>query len=124
VSDARRELGLAGEQLAEAHLRKLGYRTIARRYATPVGELDLVMRDGDTIVFVEVKTVRDARLADPHERLRPAQQRHLLKAARWFLEHRRWTDRPCRYDVVGVTLSPPAPPHIEHFPDAFAPDHW
>lgn len=122
--DARHELGLQGERLAESFLRKRGLKTIARRYDTPVGELDLVMRERDTLVFVEVKTLRDRRFDDPENRVTPAKQSKLLKAAKWYLTRKRQTERPCRFDVVSVVLGDADNPEIEHFPDAFAPTQW
>jgi putative endonuclease len=123
VTRQRQQMGLQGEQIAERTLRRRGMKTLARRYATPSGEIDLVMRDGRTVVFVEVKTQRNARYADPHERVRAAKQRRLFRAARMFLNHKRWTHRPCRFDVVSVVLSDPDQPQVEHIPDAFTPDH-
>ncbi|MGD8454661.1 MAG: YraN family protein [Phycisphaerae bacterium] len=121
MGDARSELGLQGERLAEKYLRRQGLKTIARRYATPVGELDLVMRDGDTVVFVEVKTRRDRDYADPQDAVNRTKQRRMARCARWFLERRRWGECPCRFDVVGVTIPPAGDPDIEHLPDAFVP---
>jgi putative endonuclease len=124
MSDPRQALGLEGERLAERFLRRLGLKTVARRYSTPVGELDLVMRDGDTVVFVEVKTRRDRDWADPQDAVRGPKQRKLARCAAWFLQHKGWTDRPCRCDVVAVTLPETGDPQIEHFPDAFTPRRW
>ncbi len=124
MSDTRRDLGLQGERLAEAFLKNCGLRPLTRRYNTPVGELDLVMRDADTVVFVEVKTLRDDRFIEPHEHVGRAQQRHLIKAARWLLERKHWMDRPCRFDIVGVVLPDVGEPRIQHFPDAFKPPRW
>lgn len=121
MTQARQEAGRAGERLAERFLQRRGLKTIARRYSTPTGELDLVMRDGDTIVFVEVKTRSSRDLVDPEDTLRARQRRHLLKAARWFIHRRRCDDQPCRFDVVAVVLPPEGEPQIEHFPDAFTP---
>lgn len=117
----RGELGLEGEKLAERFLRRSGLRILARRYATPVGELDLVARDGETIVFIEVKTRRDRRLADPQDAVGLPKQRKLLSAAQWFLHRKRWEDRPCRFDVVSIVLPLQGGPEIEHFPEAFLP---
>ncbi len=119
--DPRHELGLDGEALAESHLKRLGLRPVARRFATPVGELDLVMRDGATLVFVEVKTRRDRRFAAPHDAVSPEKQRRLTRAARWFVHDRRQHDVPLRFDVIGIVVTPDAPPEIEHFRDAFPP---
>jgi putative endonuclease len=124
VCDARKELGLQGERLAEAFLRKRGLKTLARRFSTPVGEIDLVMRQAETIVFVEVKTLRDRAFKDPQDQVKILKQRKLFKAAKWFLMRRRWTDKPCRFDVVAVVLPETGDAEIEHFPDAFAPKRW
>lgn len=96
-------------------------KLLERRYRTPVGEIDLIMRDGHTVVFVEVKTRRDRRLAEPQDSVDAAKQRKLRRCAEWFLHHRRWTDRPCRFDVVAIVLPEGGPPEITHFPDAFVP---
>jgi len=124
VSDLRSELGQRGEKLAEGFLRKQGMKTVARRYRTPVGELDLVMREGETIVFVEVKTQRDTRYQEPQERVRADKRRKLLKAARWFVAQKPWADPPCRFDIVAVTLPEVGEPRIVHFADAFVPQRW
>lgn len=79
------------------------------------------MRDRDTVVFVEVKTLRDRRMMDPEDALRPPQRRRLTKTARWFLHHKRWDDQPCRFDLVTVVLPEDGQPEIEHHPDAFLP---
>jgi putative endonuclease len=122
MSEARAQLGLEGERLAEAFLRRRGLKTVARRFSTPVGEIDLVMRQRETVVFVEVKTLGDRALKDPQDQVMPAKQRKLAKAARWFLSSKRWDDRPCRFDVVAVVLPEHEEPEIEHFPDAFTPE--
>lgn len=124
MADPRRQLGLDGEQHAEAYLRRQGCKTLLRRFATPVGELDLVMRDGDMIVFVEVKTLRSREFADPQDAVRADKQRKMARCARWLIEQRRWHNCPCRFDVVAVILPETGAPEIEHFPDAFQPAGW
>jgi len=124
MSETRIQLGLEGEHLAERFLKKRGLKTLARRFRTPVGEIDLVMREGETIVFVEVKTQSDRAFTDPEARVTLPKQRKLLKAAKWFLTRKRWTDKPCRFDVIGVIIPPTGDPQIEHFPDAFVPERW
>jgi putative endonuclease len=119
--DPRQRLGQHGERLAERFLRRRGLKIVARRFSTPLGELDLVMRDGETLVFVEVKTRRDRVHADPEDAVRRDKQRRMTRAARWLIHQRRWGDRPCRFDVVAVTWPPEGEPQIEHFPNAFLP---
>lgn len=124
MSEIRSKLGLRGERLAEAYLKRRAMKTLARRFSTPVGELDLVMREAQTVVFVEVKTQRNRAFKEPHEQVTLTKQRKLAKAAQWFLNRKRWTDKPCRFDVVGVVLPAEGDPEIEHFPDAFVPERW
>lgn len=121
ADDPRHQLGRAGERLAEQFLTKRGLKVVVRNHSTPVGEIDLIMRDGPTLVFVEVKTRRDRDLADPEDAVRPDKQRHMAKTARWFIHTRGWDNRPCRFDIVAVTLPENGLPEIEHFPDAFIP---
>jgi len=122
VNDPRHQLGRQAEELAEKFLRRAGLKTVARRFSTPLGEIDLVMRQGDTIVFVEVKARRSADLADPQEAVRSAKQRRLFRSARFFLRQRGWEDRACRFDVVAVVWPENGTPSIEYLPDAFVPD--
>lgn len=121
MTASRQDLGRAGERLAEAYLRQRGLKTLARRYQTPVGELDLVMRERDTIVFVEVKTRSARSHADPQDNLRPTQQRHIGRCARWYLHHKRLEDAPCRFDVVAIVLPDHGDPDVTYFPHAFHP---
>ena len=69
----RQGLGAAGERLARRHLEHQGYEFIAANWRRPYGELDLIMRDGDTLVFIEVKTRRGERFGSAEESVRPAQ---------------------------------------------------
>ena len=117
---ARQELGAAGEQLARRHLEKKGYRFVAANWRRRYGELDLIMRDGDALVFVEVKTRRGERIVTAEESLTPAQSRRLLLAAQSFLAEREdliglyW-----RIDLVAVTLTPAgAVSRLTHIVDA------
>ncbi len=117
----RQELGRKGERLAERFLRRRGMKTVARRYDTPLGEIDLVMQDGDTLVFVEVKTRTDPAHADPNDNIRANQQRHLTRAARWFIHHKRAEALPCRFDVALVVIPEAGDVEIRHFDNAFGP---
>lgn len=120
--DPRHQAGLEGEAIAETALRRAGMKLLARRFNRPAGEIDLVMRDRGTIVFVEVKTQRSERWSDATDRVTPAKQRKLACAARRFLAEHRLCSAPCRFDVVVVTLGEPgARPTLRHFPDAFTP---
>lgn len=123
-ADPRSAFGLAGEKLAERFLRGKGMVTVMRRYSAPGGEIDLIMRDKDTLVFVEVKTRGDDRLAEPEHAVNAAKRRKLAKCARAFVNHKRMLDRPCRFDVVSVLMPARGDPTVRHFPEAFTPARW
>jgi putative endonuclease len=114
-------LGERGERLAAKFLKRIGYTILARNYTCPVGEIDLIARDGDSIVFVEVKTRASDADADPENNVTYAKRRRLTRAAKYFVMRRRAQDAPCRFDVVAAVLPPDGKGVIEHFPDAFAP---
>ena len=106
-SDLRQLLGRLGEDLALEHLERLGFRSVERNYRTRFGEIDLIVCDDQTIVFVEVKTRRvGASAGTAVEAVPPRKQRQVRgMAAAWLVES---TDRPrsrdLRFDVVAVTV--------------------
>lgn len=108
------ETGQAGEQLARSYLEKKGYRCLVENYKTVVGELDLVMRDGKTIVFVEVKSRVDDWFALPEEYVTYKKQQKIIKAALFYAKEEGLMKRPLRFDVVAVT-----PEEIRHHKGAF-----
>ena len=116
----KQPLGRRGELAAARHLRRRGYKIIARGDRSRWGELDLVAVDAKTIVFVEVKT-RDCRESDhPADAVDTAKQRRLTRLAVGFLKRHRLLEYRCRFDVVAVTWPDAARrPVIEHFPNAF-----
>jgi putative endonuclease len=116
--DQRHELGRRGEELAAGHLKSLGYLLVARNHVNAVGELDLVVMDGDTVVVVEVKSRRRPG-RPPAEAVNFRKQRKLTMTAALFLKSRRWENRPTRFDVVEVVSPPGAAPLINHIPNAF-----
>jgi len=120
----RAELGLLGERLAEKHLRSRGMKTLARRFNVSAGELDLVMQDGDTVVFVEVKTQRSAAVLDPYERVNSPKRRRMVAAAKWFIAKKKLHERPCRFDVVSIVMPETGEPSIQHIATAFVPARW
>lgn len=106
--------GIQGEQLAEDWLVQQGLKLIVRRYRGQDGEIDLIMYDGDVIVFVEVKYRPSARRGDGLLAVTPAKQRRMTHAALAFLLEQDWTERAVRFDVVEITKD-----GILHIPNAF-----
>ncbi|MFL5335748.1 MAG: YraN family protein [Geminicoccaceae bacterium] len=97
----RERAGRLAEAVAAWLLRLRGFRILARRYATPVGEIDLVARRGDLLVFVEVK--RRLRAEDALAALQPAQQVRIARAAGAFLQRQpRLADCALRFDLVAI----------------------
>src|ERR1051325_4336086 len=111
----QRLLGDRGEREAARYLRRQGFRILLRGYRTPRGEIDLIARDGDTVVFIEVKTRREG---EPAEAVTPEKERRLALAALHFLKRHALLDERSRFDVVAVVWPASARvPTIEHIPN-------
>jgi len=115
----KRQLGRRGEKLTKRYLKKQGFRHIASNYATRQGEIDLIMQEDETIVFVEVKTRQNEDFADGEASVNFPKQKHLSAAARHFIHLNHLHDRPCRFDVVAVAIPESGKPVIRHWPNAF-----
>ncbi len=100
--------GRAGEAAAEAHLRSLGWRVIARNYRVREGEVDIVALDGDTYVFVEVKTRRagNTTYGTPEESLTEAKKARLIASAQSYMAEKGLESAEWRIDLLTVELSP------------------
>lgn len=113
-------LGARGEALAARHLKRLGYKIVARGQRTHLGELDLVAVDSRTVVFVEVKT-RESHLAGhPAEAIDAEKERRLTRAALGYLKRHDLLECAARFDVVAITWpSDGGKPVVEHIKNAF-----
>ncbi len=109
--------GARGEAIAAKHLARMGYTICDRNWRCRVGELDLVCRDGDTLVFVEVRTVSTDFLDSPLETIDAGKQRRVARTAEAYLRSADYVH--VRFDVVGVVLT--KPPTVEHISNAFTP---
>jgi putative endonuclease len=121
-SPSRLELGRAGEDAAVECYRRAGYRVIVRNWRCALGEVDLVLARGRTIVFCEVKTRRDSAFGPPFEAVTSKKQRKLRLLAQAFLLADR-TQRPIdlqvRFDVASVTVNRDGRSSLHLFEDAF-----
>jgi putative endonuclease len=106
MTRTRLNLGRRGEQLAEQKLAASGYAILARNYRCRAGEIDLVARQGETVVFVEVRTRRGTAFGLPEASLTPRKRQHLIAAAQTYLQASQLEEVPWRIDVVAVELSP------------------
>ena len=98
----RQALGIRGENLAADELERRGYAILARRYRTRHGEIDIVARDGETIVFVEVKVKDTAEFGSAAEAVGARKRRRIVSMAVDYLARNRLTANPCRFDVVAI----------------------
>ena len=119
AEDHRQSLGKLGENLACAALTQRGYAIIATRYRTKLGEIDIVARDGDTTVFVEVKARAGDEFGGAAAAVTPWKQRKVALMAMDYLGRHRLEDQPCRFDVVTVDVFDGRPPKIEIYQHAF-----
>jgi putative endonuclease len=106
VSDGRRRLGAFGERLATAHLEAKGYRIRARNYRCREGEIDIVAQDGETLVFVEVRTRRGDALGGPAESITATKEARLVTAATAYVQALEEPPADQRIDVIAIQLSP------------------
>ena len=116
----QRNLGRQGEDLAHRYLRRRKYVIVARNYrpASGVpGEIDLIARDGDQLVFVEVKTRTSNDISFPERAVNEAKQRTIIRTARDYVRRASADWHDVRFDVIAITgLRQPV---IEHLKDAF-----
>jgi putative endonuclease len=111
-------LGRRGERAAEKYLRRSGYRIVARNFRAAGAEIDLVAMDGETLVFVEVKTRRSRDAGAPEEAVDERKQAQIRRAAEMFATRYRAEDVTMRFDIVAVDASGKRL-EIEHLRNAF-----
>jgi putative endonuclease len=118
---ATQALGRKGEDIAHRFLRNSGYHILARRFrlADGSGEIDIIARQGDSIVFVEVKTRQSVEFGGPERALGHEKETNLIRAARSYLLKAGADWSQARFDIVTVVVS--RPPEVTHYEDAFFP---
>lgn len=122
VDDAavnNKALGERGEEIAVAFLRGQRFAIVERNFRCKAGEVDIIARDGKTLVFVEVKTRRNEAYGPPQLALTPFKQRQISKAALTWLAKKRLMEASARFDVVAIVLREHEVPAIEHIRNAF-----
>ncbi len=115
----RQTLGKWGEEQAAAYLQGQGLRLVERNYRCPLGEIDIIARDGDCLVFCEVKTRSSSRYGLPQEAVAWSKQQKIIKVASWYLGDR---EADVRFDVIAITRSAAGKAEIEWLPAAFSLD--
>ena len=118
TNDPRQALGLSGEDLACAELQRRGYAIVERRYRTRFGEIDIIAKDGLTIVFVEVKARMTQHFGGAAAAMTGWKQRRISRMAADYLARQKLHDCPCRFDVVAIDFDK-SDPRVIVYPNAF-----
>jgi len=118
LTKERLELGKLGEELALKKIKRLGYKKIIRNYRCPLGEMDLIARDGDTLVFIEIKTRKDGPTGYAKEAVDARKRRQLSKVALAYMKSNDCCETRARFDVIAVSLKG-GKPQIEVVKNAF-----
>lgn len=116
----RRQTGADYERMAGRYLEKLGYKIVEYNYRCRLGEIDIIARDGEYVVFCEVKYRSDNRKGTPLEAVGVKKQQTIFRCATYYLTENHLSDAPCRFDVVGIDgVSKIKKPEITHIKNAF-----
>lgn len=110
----RRAFGTDGEFDTGDYLKTHGYEILAMNYRRPVGEIDLIARQGQTVVFIEVKRRSSRRYGAPAEAVTPAKRVRIVRTAALYLQEKGLEDVPVRFDIIEIT-----PGQLNHIPGAF-----
>lgn len=108
-----REAGAQAEEKAARFLEGLGYAILDRNFRSKMGEIDIIARDGETVVFVEVRARSGRGFGSPAETVTHLKQRKIIKTAAFYSQIKR-LDCPLRFDVVSIEAGA-----LDHIPDAF-----
>ena len=121
LSKQRINLGKSGEDLAAKALQKKGLKIIIRNFRNKFGEIDIIARDRESLVFVEVKTRCSDRFGLPEEAVTAAKQKQIIRVASSYLSQHKLLNVPVRFDVVAITIKG-GKPEINHLVSAFETD--
>lgn len=118
MTQERLSLGKKGEELAVCQLKELRYKILERNFKCSLGEIDIIARDKNILVFVEVKTRATRDFGGPAAAVNERKQRQLSRVALTYLNQKKLFHVPARFDVIAVELIPPSP-RIEVIRNAF-----
>ncbi len=114
-----KNLGRNGEKIARKYAKKAGMKILETNCRAVRGEIDLIARDKEQIVFIEVKTNSAANPVPPESRVNSAKQRQIGKIARAYLQYTGKTECDTRFDVMGITFLDNGDYEVSHIRDAF-----
>lgn len=114
-----KQFGDEGENMAAELLTKKGYEIIERNYRFGKGEIDIICRHNECLIFVEVKSRKNLEFGDPVYSITKNKINQIKKIAGSYLYDKEMSDIDCRFDVVTILYRPQLPPLIEHYENAF-----
>jgi len=118
LTSKRLELGKFGEVLALKKIKLLGYKNIIRNYRCPLGEVDLIAKDGDTLAFIEIKTRKGKSIGYAKEAVNARKRRQLSKVALAYMKSNDCWGAKARFDVIAINIERDKP-QIEVIKNAF-----
>jgi len=107
-------IGATGEKQAEEFLKKKGYKILTKNFRCVVGEIDLIAKQKDMVIFIEVKKRETYLFGNPAEAVGKMKQSKIRKAALYYLKQYKLIDSPCRFDVIEIVGE-----NINHIENAF-----
>ncbi|NOX25746.1 MAG: YraN family protein [Deltaproteobacteria bacterium] len=119
MSNYRISLGRRGELFAAQYLERLGYRIIEQNFRVKCGEIDIIAREDDYTVFIEVKTRSGTGFGHPAEAVTHHKQQQIIKTALVYMSQNNLHEAPVRFDVVAVMMKKSGPPGAELIRNAF-----
>jgi putative endonuclease len=120
MAGQKQSLGRWGEERAAEYLEAKGYEILGRNIRTESGEIDLLARQEDQLIFVEVKTRTSQDFGHPEESITQLKQQHMTDAAQNYLQSHPEQDGDWRVDVISITRRANQPPEIIHIENALA----
>lgn len=116
----KKQLGIKGEKEALSFLEKKGYEILEKNFRCVLGEIDIIMKHGEELVFIEVRSRTDTFFGEPYETVNMKKQNKLYKLAEYYLNLKELDDISCRFDVLSLILTHDGSVRkIEHIENAF-----
>ncbi len=119
IEKNKKDIGKEGEEIAAKYLAKKGFEIVERNYHFSHGEIDIVAKDKEWLVFVEVKTRQNLEYGEPEYAINPKKIKQIKKMAELYLFDKEIEEADCRFDVVAVLLEDISNPKITHYENAF-----
>lgn len=119
MSKTRIKLGVLGEDLAADYLTTRGYTILARNYRKKTGEIDIIARDGEYLVFIEVKTRTNLLFGQPYEAVTLRKQAQISRVALGYITINKLHNQAMRFDVISVLIQANGKTEINHLPGCF-----